>query len=117
MAAVGVLAVVCGGVGAAASLITPAVELRSGPTSLSAAPRLPSLKAGFSTQAGCGFDSGHGGAARYTAVRPDVVSMVNGPGSGQVLMGGWSMMMMGDWCGEGGGDVVGRKGGRQSLEG
>ena len=89
------LAVVCGvGAAAAAALITPAVELRSGPTSLSAAPRLPSLKAGFSTQAGGGFDSGHGGGARYTAVRPDVVSMVNGPGSGQVLMGGWSTWWM-----------------------
>ena len=72
------------------TVITPAVRLATGPTSLSKAPRLPSLKAGFSTQAGGGFDSGRGAAKRYTPIRPDVISMVNGPGSTQVLMGGWS---------------------------
>eukprot|EP01043_Picozoa_sp_COSAG02_P017153 COSAG02_NODE_772_length_17359_cov_74.661587_6_plen_1389_part_00 len=61
-------------------------------------PRLPSLKAGFSTQAGGGFDSGNGGAARYRPVRPDIVAITNGPGVAQVLMGGWSTwwMMVGD---------------------
>ena len=79
---------------AAAGTITPTVEMKSGPTSLSKAPRLPSLKAGFSTQAGGGFDSGHATAMRYSPVRPDVVSMVNGPGTTQVRMGGWSTWWM-----------------------
>ena len=74
----------------AAPAIKPTVELHQGPTSLSTRPSLPSLKAGFSTQAGGGFDSGRAAAKRYEPVRPDVVSMQDGPGVGQILMGGWS---------------------------
>ena len=80
--------------GSTDSAISPAVSFSSGPTSLSRKPRLPSLKAGFSTQAGGGFDSGHAGATRYRPVRPDVVAITDGPGVTQVLMGGWSTWWM-----------------------
>ena len=82
------------GVSVAESPVNPRVSLNRGPTRLSQRPRLPSLKAGFSTQGGGGFSSGQGSAKRYSPVRPDVVSMVNGPRRQNVQMGGWGTWWM-----------------------